>query len=88
MMYNTGMNVTTFDTYRFIKRLKDAGISEEHAAAEADALAEALHVNLETVATKADLKAEIAKLESRMIKFVFAMLVAQTALTVSLIKLL
>jgi len=141
MMYNTDMNVATFDTYRFIKRLKDAGIPEEHAAAEADALSEALHVNLDKLATKADIKGmatkadieglrtatkadieglrtatkadieglrtatkadieglrtatrsdiktAIAESEAKMMKFLFAIFLAQAALIVSLIKLI
>ena len=46
-----------FDRLAYIDRLKDAGISDEHARAYAEALDKALH---ESVATKAD----VARLEA------------------------
>ncbi len=92
-MYNTTMNVATFDTYRFIKRLKDAGIAEDHAEAEADALSEAMGFNLDKLATKEDIKdratkADLAELKVDMIKYMLAITLAQAALVVSLIELL
>jgi len=51
-----------FDKLVFVDRLTRAGISEEQARAQAEALHEALR---DSVATKADMHAEIARLESR-----------------------
>jgi hypothetical protein len=36
------MSAISFDTYRFVKRLKEAGISAAHAEAEAEALSSAI----------------------------------------------
>ena len=48
------MPTITFDTHKFIRRLKEAGISEEQAEAIAEAFREA---NLEAeIATKTDLR--------------------------------
>jgi len=46
----------TFDTLKYSKRLKDAGVPDKQAEAEAEALAEVLEVNLKDLATKEDLK--------------------------------
>jgi len=49
------MATITFDTLKFVRRLKAAGISEQHAEAEAEALAEVFSEALDTrLATKAD----------------------------------
>lgn len=45
----------TFDTLKFARRLKEAGVPERHAEAEADALAEIFNANLGELATKRDL---------------------------------
>lgn len=56
------MAIITFDTLKFVEKLKAAGISEEHAKAEAEALSGALAESLDTqVATKVD----IIRLERR-----------------------
>lgn len=52
-----------FDRLRYVDRLTEAGISEPHARAHADAMAEALR---ESVATKSDMvlvRGDIARLE-------------------------
>jgi hypothetical protein len=54
------MATIAFDTLKFSKRLKDAGVPERQAEAEAEALAEVLEVNLKDLATKEDLAREIA----------------------------
>ena len=50
------MATITFDTLKYSKRLKDAGVPDKQAEAEAEALAEVLEVNLKDLATKEDLK--------------------------------
>ncbi|OHC74624.1 MAG: DUF1640 domain-containing protein [Rhodospirillales bacterium RIFCSPLOWO2_12_FULL_58_28] len=50
------MAAITFDTLKFVERLKAAGISDSHAKAEAEALAGAFSEALETqLATKSDI---------------------------------
>lgn len=50
------MTTITFDTLKFVRRLKAAGVSEKHAEAEAEALAEVFSEALDTrLATKADM---------------------------------
>ena len=50
------MSAITFDTLKFVRRLKDAGVPEKQAEAEAEALAEVFSEALETqLATKADM---------------------------------
>ncbi len=50
------MGTATFDTLKFMRRLKDAGIPEEHAAAKSEAVSEAFKQALDTqVATRLDI---------------------------------
>ncbi|MDQ7016983.1 MAG: DUF1640 domain-containing protein [Gammaproteobacteria bacterium] len=52
----SSMSTVTFDTLKFARRLKDAGISEQHAKAEAAALAELFSEAVESqLSTKADI---------------------------------
>jgi len=73
------MSVVTFDTLKFAKRLKDAGLDNRQAEAFADAQREAFSEALETqLATKADVfdvRAEI-KLMRWMIGFNLAFTMA------------
>lgn len=50
------MNATAIDTLRFAKRLKEAGVPDEQAEAQAEALAEAFETSHEALATKNDLR--------------------------------
>ena len=61
-----GIPAISFNTLRFAKRLKAAGILPEHAEAEAEALAEALEVNLKDLATKGDLKHLEERLDTKL----------------------
>lgn len=67
------MSTIAFDTLKFSRRLKEAGVPERQAEAEAEALAEVLEVNLKELATAADMRhaedrveARIALLEQRL----------------------
>jgi hypothetical protein len=63
------MSVATFDTLRFVKKLKEAGVSEKQAEAEAEAISEVFEVTLSDIATKGDikeLKRDIKELELRL----------------------
>ncbi len=78
-----------FDTHAIARRLIDAGLSDKQADALTDARREAAEhdaagIDVETLATKADLRAEVSSLEARLYR---AMLM-QTAVTVGLLGLL
>ena len=49
------MSTLTFDTLKFSRRLKEAGVPEKQAEAEAEALAKAFQTNTQTLVTKSDL---------------------------------
>ena len=80
--------VTGFDTLAYARRLKGAGADEAHAEAVRDAITE----GVATKADIADVRTDIAHLESRLtVRFYGALLAAvaaSTGLTVALIKLL
>ena len=76
------MATITFDTHKFIRRLREAGISEEQAEAIAEAFRDA-HVEAE-VATKSDLR----ELEYRLIIKLGTMMVLAIGIVATLVKLL
>ncbi len=51
------MAMALFDTLKFAKRLKEAGVSSAHAEAEAEVLSEIFAVNFQELPTKQDLQA-------------------------------
>ena len=60
------MTAATFDTYTAAKRLRDAGFDESQTEAAVTMVREAVSADREQLATKADIKAEIAALETRL----------------------
>jgi hypothetical protein len=96
------MATIAFDTLKYSKRLKDAGVPDKQAEAEAEALAEVLEVKLEDLATKQDVLAvklelklmeerygdKITMLEQRMTIKLGGMMVASIAIIATLVKLL
>ncbi|MCB1986334.1 MAG: DUF1640 domain-containing protein [Burkholderiales bacterium] len=76
------MPTISFDTHKFIRRLREAGISEEQAEAIAEAFRDA-HIEAE-VATKTDLR----ELEYRLIIKLGAMIVVAIGIVATLVKLL
>ena len=64
------MSITTFDTLKFARQLKDAGVPEKQAEAQANAMSTAFSEALDAqVATKADvvaLKSDIANVRSEL----------------------
>ena len=46
------MTTVTFDTLKFANKLKSAGVPDKQAEAEAEAISEALEVNLKDLVTK------------------------------------
>ncbi len=75
------MPTISFDTRKFIRRLRDAGISEEQAEAIAEAFREA-HIEAE-IATKTDLR----ELEYRLIIKLGTMIVVAIGVVATLVKL-
>ena len=75
------MSTIAFDTRRAVRNLKAAGISEAHADAIVDSMAEAFS---ETVATKTD----IAVLKADMLKVAIGIVVANATLPFALIRFL
>ena len=76
------MATITFDTHKFILRLRNAGVPEEQAEAIAEAFSSA-YIESE-VATKTDIR----ELEYRLIIKLGAMLMAAVAVVATLVKLL
>ena len=58
------MATATFDTLKFANTLKDAGVPEKQAEAQARAFAEVIQINFKELATKDDLKRDIAELKT------------------------
>ena len=96
------MATIAFDTLKYSKRLKDAGVPDSQAEAEAEALAEVLEVNLKELATKADLlvvktdltremdllRRDMREMEQRMTIKLGAMMMGGIAIVATLVKLL
>ncbi|EHI49763.1 hypothetical protein HIMB100_00000430 [SAR116 cluster alpha proteobacterium HIMB100] len=92
-----------FDTHRFIKRLVETGMDERTAEVLAEEQISLLNSNLATKfqltevdmrlsarisEVEAGLLKKLAELETRLLKWMVGLLVAQTGLVVTLIKLL
>ncbi|MGH8625555.1 MAG: coiled-coil domain-containing protein [Gammaproteobacteria bacterium] len=82
------MTATTFDTHEFVKKLKEAGFTEQQAEALTETIKAAQGVDLSDLVTKNDLTNELAHLEIRLMKWGFAMLAGQGAIIVAPLKLL
>ena len=93
------MNALTFDTLAYVKRLREAGMENAQAEAQAEALSLAIQ---DSVATKNDiahlearlsqtelvLKSEIREAQVTGLKWLVPLLVGQTAVLAALVKLL
>ncbi len=82
------MSTITFDTLKFSKRLREAGVPEKQAEAEAEALSEVLEVNLKDLVTKEDLQRELRDLEQRMLIKLGGLMVVAVSIVAALVKLL
>ena len=60
------MSTAAFDTYAAAKRLRDAGFDERQAEAAVSMVRDAAGADREQLATKADLRADLAALEARL----------------------
>lgn len=84
------MSAITFDTLKFVERLKAAGVPESQAKAEAEAFAEVL--NTADVATRRDLKelevtllAKLAEQKVDLLKWIIGLILGQTVLILTLL---
>ncbi|UIA94504.1 CCDC90 family protein (plasmid) [Erwinia tracheiphila] len=78
-----------FDTHKFIRRLRDAGIEEKQAEAIVEAFQES-QADMQPVTKDyfdSKLKAEIESAKGDIIKWVAGLLIAQAALVATLLKL-
>lgn len=86
------MSSVTFDTLRFVERLRDAGLSEPQAKAIAEALREATSDELVTRsyfdAKLAELKGGFRAGQLDRVKWFAGLLIAQAAVVAALVKLL
>ena len=87
------MATIAFDTLKYSKRLKDAGVSDKQA--EAEALAEVLEVNLKDLSTKDDLTREVdllrrdmREMELRIVIKLGALMAFSIGIVATLVKLL
>ena len=93
----------TFDTLAYVKKLKAAGVPEKQAEAHAETFAEIVEDRIATkqdirmlkqdlkeleLSMKQELKLGLASTKAEIIKWVAGMLVAQTAIVATLVKLL
>jgi len=82
------MTALTFDTLKFARRLKEAGMDPRLAEEQAEAMAEALEVNLKPLVTEDKLESGLRQLEQRLVIKLGSMLVVAVGVVVALIKLL
>jgi len=59
------MTAIAFDTLKFARKLKDAGVPENQAEAQAEIMAEAFLLNMDALVTTDYLDARLAELEAR-----------------------
>jgi len=78
------MTTITFDTHKFVKRLKASGFAEEQAEAISEAFKESHETTIADLATKIDLK----ELEARLTMRMGAISAASIAIVAALVKLL
>ena len=83
--------MTAMDTRKVVKRLRNAGFSDEQADAVTDVLMDTRDYDDSRLATKADiemLRTEIASAKLDLVKWFVPMMIGQTAAIVALLKLL
>ncbi len=86
------MTTITFDTLAYSKKLRDAGVEEKQAEAQAIALADVLKSGVTDLATKVDidllraeLKRDAAELKAELIRWVVGVGILQTTLIVGIL---
>jgi hypothetical protein len=84
------MSTITFDTHKFVRKLRDAGFEERQAEAVANAFYDAA-TDVAPVTRDyfdAKLKAEIESAKADIIKWLAGLLIAQSAVVATLVKLM
>lgn len=80
-----------FDTHQFVKTLMDEGFSQGQAEALATAQAAVLDKNLATKRDleklRSDMKVEIEKIKTDLLKWMIGAMIAQSAVIVALVRL-
>ena len=86
------MTTITFDTLAYVKTLRDAGVEEKQAEAQATALATVLKSGAGDLATKQDIelmraeqKRDAAELKAELIRWVVGVGILQTTLIVGIL---
>ena len=82
------MTATAFDTLGIVRDLEAAGVERRQAEAHAEAVAKAANAGHGELATKADLKAAVAELETRLTVRFVGIAVGIVIAIVGLLKLL
>lgn len=80
------MTATGFDALAAARDIEATGLERAQAEAIADAVRQAAAAGRDEPATKADLEASLANLETRLVRLVFAVAAGQAALIVGLLK--
>ena len=80
------MATITFDTHKFIRRLREAGFEEAQAEAVADAFQNAQEESLPI--TRDYLDSRLLELENRLVKWGIGLALGQFAMITALVKLL
>ena len=86
------MTTLTFDTLAYVKTLREAGVEEKQAEAQATALATVLKSGVTDLATKqdmellrAELKKDLAETKAELIRWVIGVGILQTTLIVGIL---
>ena len=86
------MSTITFDTLAYVKTLREAGVEEKQAEAQATALAAVLKSGVTDLATKqdmellrAELKKDLAETKAELIRWVVGVGILQTTLIVAIL---
>ncbi len=84
------MSTTTFDTHRFISRLKDAGLNEKQAEAMTDAFRELsdgaeLVTKRDMALANAEIRKDMTELKFDMLKWIIGLALGQLALLLSIL---
>ncbi len=77
--------MTVFDTYEYVRELKEAGVPEEQARIHAAKLARLFD---QTLATKEDLRKLKEDVAAEVVKWVLVLLLVQAGFVAALVKLL
>jgi len=88
------MSSITFDTLAYTKKLKAAGVSQDQAEVQADALLDLFNKNNSDLTTKNDLdsavkdiNSSILQLESRILRAILTTMISITAIFAAIVKL-